>query len=97
MNNCLARFGVVKMNTPKIQSIKPLEEKRLLVGFMDGTQKIYDCAPLFHLDQFQAIQNEVFFKTVKVDPGGCGVSWNDEIDLSEYELWTNGKAVKTAG
>lgn len=85
------------MNTPRIQSIKPLERKHLLVGFMDGTQKTYDCSQLFHLDQFLLIQNEVFFKTVKVDPGGYGVSWNDEIDLSEYELWTNGKAFSTAG
>jgi len=85
------------MDTPKIQSIKPLEEKRLLVSFMVGTKKIYDCAPLFHLDQFQAIQNEVFFETVKVDPGGYGISWNAEIDLSECELWMNGKAVSTAG
>jgi hypothetical protein len=25
--------------------------------------------------------------------GGYGISWNDEIDLSEYELWTNGAEV----
>lgn len=85
------------MNTPKIHAIKPLEGKTLLVDFMDGTQKLYDCAQLMHLDQFQPIQNEVFFKTVKVDSGGYGVSWNDEIDLSEYELWTNGKTISSAG
>lgn len=85
------------MDTPKIKFIAPLEGKILLVDFMDGTQKTYDCSQLLHLDQFKPIQNEVFFKTVKVDPGGYGVSWNDEIDLSEYELWTNGKAVSTAG
>lgn len=85
------------MDTPKIQSIKPLEGKRLHVEFIDGTQKIYDCSQLLHMEQFGPIQNEVFFKTVKVDPGGYGVSWNDEIDLSEYELWTNGKAILTAG
>lgn len=36
-------------------------------------------------------KNEAFFKSVKVDSGGYGVSWNDDIDLSEYELWVNGK------
>jgi len=30
---------------------------------------------------------------VKVDAGGYGISWNDDIDLSEYELWTNGKPI----
>ena len=23
----------------------------------------------------------------KVDAGGYGISWNDDIDISEYELW----------
>ncbi|MHB8087425.1 MAG: DUF2442 domain-containing protein [Anaerolineaceae bacterium] len=57
------------MNTPRIRSIKPLEGKTIQVEFMDGTQKTYDCSRLFHLDQFQPIQNEVLFKTVKVDEG----------------------------
>jgi hypothetical protein len=30
-------------------------------------------------------------EAVRVDPGGYGISWNDHIDLSEYELWTNGE------
>ena len=28
---------------------------------------------------------------VKVDAGGYGISWNDNIDLSSNELWENGK------
>jgi hypothetical protein len=30
-------------------------------------------------------------KSVKVDGGGYGVFWSDEVDLSEYELWVNGR------
>ena len=33
---------------------------------------------------------------VKVDSGGYGISWNDDADLSEYELWTNGVEVAMA-
>jgi hypothetical protein len=39
---------------------------------------------------FQVLKNDAFFKLVKVDAGGYGISWNDAADLSEYELWTNG-------
>jgi hypothetical protein len=39
---------------------------------------------------FQLLKNDAFFKSVKVDAGGYGISWSDEIDLSEHELWTNG-------
>jgi hypothetical protein len=56
-------------------------------------QKVYDCQGIMHLDRFQSLKNEAFFNTVTVDPGGYGVSWNDETDLSEYELWNNGIGV----
>ena len=29
-----------------------------------------------------------------MDNGGYGVSWNDDIDISEYELWNMGKIIK---
>jgi len=79
------------MNTPQIHSIKPLEGKRIWVKFANGAEKIYDCTQILHLDVFQNLNNEAFFKTVKVDPGGYGISWNDDLDLSEYELWVNGE------
>jgi hypothetical protein len=89
INNC--QVWSKKMNPPRIQSIKPLEEKRLWVKFENGVEKIYDCTKLMHLDVFQSLDNDVFFKSVKVDQGGYGISWNDDLDLSEYELWVNGK------
>ena len=46
-------------------------------------------------EPFKALENEVFFQQVKADPGGCGISWNDKVDLSEYELWTNAVEVVT--
>jgi len=85
------------MDTPKIESVKPLEGRRLLVKFENGAEKIYDCNQLLHLDMFQPLQNEAFFKSVKVDAGGYGVSWSDDVDLSEYELWVNGKEPALAG
>jgi hypothetical protein len=84
------------MNTPKINSVKPLGEKKLLVRFVNGVEKIYDCNQLLQREIFQPLKNETFFKTVKVDPGGYSISWNDDVDLSEYELWQNGKELSTA-
>jgi hypothetical protein len=62
----------------------------LLVQFTNGVEKIYDCAALWNKEMFQPLKNAAFFKSVKVDSGGYGISWNDEIDLSEYELWMHG-------
>ena len=81
------------MNAPKILSVRPLENKKLLIKFVNGVEKIYDCTQLFNLNMFQILKNDALFKSVKVDSGGFGISWNDDADLSEYELWTNGVEV----
>ena len=77
------------MYAPKISSVKALENKKLLVKFVNGVEKIYDCTQLLNLEMFQVLKNDALFNFVKVDSGGFGISWNDEADLSEYELWTN--------
>ncbi len=84
------------MDTPKILSVQALEDKKLWVKFINGVEKIYDCNPLLRLGMFEVLKNEAFFKSIKVDSGGYGVSWNDDADLSEYELWTNGVEVTMA-
>ena len=80
---------------PRIKSVEIDGQTQLLIHFDNGVDKIYNCAPLFSHPQFQLLKNPAFFKAVKVDSGGYGISWNDDIDLSEYELWTNGKIVVT--
>jgi hypothetical protein len=77
---------------PKVEAVTPLADKKLLVRFAGGQQKLYDCAPLVNREPFSALANETLFRQVKVDAGGYGISWNDEIDLSESELWLNGRA-----
>jgi hypothetical protein len=84
------------MDTPKISSVQALENKKLLVKFVNGVEKIYDCNPLLRMEMFEVLKNDAFFKAVKVDSGGYGISWNEDADLSEYELWTNGVEVEVA-
>jgi len=84
------------MDAPKIVSVQALDGKKLLVKFVNGAEKIYACAPLCQLDVFRILDNDAFFKSVRVDAGGYGISWNDEVDLSEFELWTNGVEVVMA-
>lgn len=66
-----------------------MKDKKLFIKFDNGAERIYDCAPLLHLERFRLLENTAFFRAVRVDSGGYGISWNDEMDLSEYELWTN--------
>ena len=75
---------------PKIKSVKALKAKRLLVTFENNIQKIYDCNHLLKEEVFSPLENEFLFRSVKIDQGGYGISWTDEIDLSEAEIWING-------
>lgn len=85
------------MNNPKILSVSPDEDKKLIVKFQDGVEKAYDCKPLIEkYAAFKVLENDVFFKQVKVDAGGYGISWDDKVDLSEDELWTNAVEIVAA-
>jgi len=39
---------------------------------------------------FKELENEELFNKVRVDLGGYGIIWNEEIDLSSEEIWANG-------
>lgn len=75
---------------PRIKSTAAVGDLELQVRFDNGVEKTYDCEPLLARPEFRLLSLPAFFRAVKVDPGGYGISWSDDIDLSEYELSTNG-------
>lgn len=81
----------------KIKSVSPLPENRLCVQFSEGVTKVYDMKPLAEkLPVFKPLlQSPEEFFAVEADPGGYGISWNDDLDLSCDELWENGTRVAT--
>jgi hypothetical protein len=79
---------------PKIESVKSLDNYKLLVSFRNGVVKIYDCMPLLAIPIFRLLRNKAFFRAVQVGQGGYGIFWNDELDLSESELWIQGQTVE---
>lgn len=82
----------------RVKEVQPLPSYNVLVGFVTGERKRYNVAPLFEKwDVFKALSNVAgLFEQVKVDAGGYGISWNDDIDLSCNELWENGTPIEAA-
>ena len=77
----------------RIESARALPAGQLHVVFTDGTAKVYDTNALVtRHPAFSALSNAAVFNAVRVDSGGYGVSWNDDLDLSCNELWENGVA-----
>lgn len=82
------------MCPPKIKTVTTIDQRTLRVVFENGETRLYDVARLWDQPMFAPLKNPALFQQVKVEPGGYAVSWNDEIDISEYELWRNGVAVR---
>jgi len=82
------------MEHPKIRSAKAIDDHTLLIEFDNSAKKTYDITPLLEKEMFLPLMNAAFFKNVQVDKGGYAVFWNEDIDLSEFELWTHGKLVE---
>ena len=75
-----------------VKTVTPLPDYMLEVLFANGESRKYDVKPLFDKwDAFRALAGVCgLFRQVKVDAGGYGISWNDDIDLSCDELYING-------
>ncbi|MCD7846388.1 MAG: DUF2442 domain-containing protein [Oscillospiraceae bacterium] len=82
----------------RVKDVQPLPAYNLLVSFATGERKRYDVTPLFgKWDVFETLATVPgLFGQVKVDAGGYGISWNDDIDLSCNELWENGTPLDAA-
>ena len=75
-----------------IKSVKAKEKFILSVIFINGIIKEYDIKPLFDIfPQFKDFETdpELFYQ-VKVDSGGYGIYWNDNLDLDANDIWEDG-------
>lgn len=78
--------------THKIKSVKPLKNFVLLVLFQNGIEKTYNMRDLYAVfPQFKEFERVAgLFEQVKVDIGGYGIYWNDELDLAAEDIWEGG-------
>jgi Protein of unknown function (DUF2442) len=63
----------------KIISVSPLEEKKVAVVFSDGISGIFDVAPYIRSEFFKRLEDDSYFKQVRLFFSGIG--WPDGQDL----------------
>ncbi|MBD2066457.1 DUF2442 domain-containing protein [Leptolyngbya sp. FACHB-671] len=80
---------------PRIKKARAIDDVTLVVEFTNQEIKKYDIRPLLKVLMFVPLQQPAFFKNFKVEPGGYGIAWNEDIDISEYELWKNGVVLES--
>jgi hypothetical protein len=89
MSNC---DTIIELKLPRIEKIF-IEKQGIYVLFFNNVIKKYNIASLLEKEHFDKLKNQSYLKSAKVDPGGYGISWDDDCDLSENELWTKGELI----
>jgi len=76
----------------KITSLATLPDYILLVGFNDESFKQFDLKPLInkYLPFKSLVDVEGLYEQAKIDIGGYGIVWNEELDISADGLYEQG-------
>lgn len=78
--------------THRIIAVKALDDSTISAVFQNGIEKEYNMRKLYpEFPKFREFEtNTELFKLVKVDTGGYGISWNDDLDLCAEDIWDDG-------
>ena len=78
----------------KITSLAALSDYILLVGFADGEFKQFDLKPLMEkYPPFKTLKDvDGLYEQAKIDAGGYGIVWNDDLDISAEGIYEKGVA-----
>ena len=85
----LRRFG------KKIEDVVPLQNNRLLVFFRDGMVRKCDLTAYFEKTQRFSIllKRPDYFANVRIQTGGYGVWWDENLSIPDTALYTMGRRV----
>lgn len=76
----------------RIETVNTMPDYFVKVKFLGGVTKKYDMKQLFsRFPQFHHFEKDKgLFESAKVDKGGYGIVWNDELDLDAEVIWDDG-------
>ncbi len=77
---------------PYVTTVSSLPEYRLLLGFENGEERIFDLTPYLDKGVFVSLKSPALFKRAQVVAGS--VEWPGEIDLSYDTLYLGSQAVQ---
>jgi ASC-1-like (ASCH) protein len=85
-------MNISNTKVPTPIQVEPLNDLFLKVTFDDGTVKLNDIKPYLNkYDVFKQLLDKKIFNNVTCNR--YGIVWNDEVDLSIYSIWENGKTI----
>ena len=76
----------------KVITVKPIEGKKVAVVFSDGMSGVFDVAPYIQSDFFKRLEDEAYFKQVRLFFSGIG--WPEGQDLGPDTIDADLKALE---
>lgn len=79
----------------KLSQVSPLKDMRILLAFNDGSVRIVDLYDRVSEDRrFKVLENNrALYGSVKLQPGGNGICWNEWLFMPAAELYEEGDPV----
>ncbi|MBO4830961.1 MAG: DUF2442 domain-containing protein [Oscillospiraceae bacterium] len=86
---------IIRRFDRKIEDVVPLQNNSLLVFFRDGTIRRCDLTEYFEKAQrFSVLSRRPdYFARVHIQTGGYGIQWDENLSVSDSELYKMGKRV----
>ena len=80
----------------RIQNVKMMDSMNIQAVFLTGEIIQYNLQnPFQSLPQFQKLLSDpVLSSKLKVDQGGYGISWSDDLDLDAETIWEDGTLIR---
>jgi hypothetical protein len=80
----------------RIATVTPLPNHQLKAQFMTGESRLYDASQLEKTWPVFRDLTEIpgLFELVRVDMGGYGIVWNENLDLSSEDIWHDGTPIE---
>ena len=68
-----------------VEKVRAEKDYTLRILFSDGAKKVFDFRPLLSKRIYRELNNSYLFMQATTD--GCGVVWNDDIDIDPTYLY----------
>ena len=87
---------IIERTKKRIDDVIPLSDRKALIFFKDGSARICELKSIIagqkNLSNYLTQYAERFFD-VKIQVGGTGIYWNDNMVISDAELWQCSKKI----
>lgn len=81
------------MLQPRILSVKPENDMKILVVYETGEKVRFDVSPYVVGEWYGKLKDPDYFKTVHIVSGGSGIEWGEGQDIAPHELYEMGVRV----